>query len=196
MGLGMLLMTMALTSNTWTRPTRSKIYNPNAMVPAIGTNNGSGTGSVVPSLLPAASTNCVCLDPVCEHNTNRLLRGLNSTLPVSDSLGWSCTISSFGGTCAPQHSHLTRSLDLLSSTNAAELFTTNGTSSSEESVKSWWMAASTNAGGPGSEPSLGTLRIRQWGPGFFASPIRTPRKPYLALILRTCRVCPFVTLTG
>ncbi len=38
-----------------------------------------------------------------------------------------------------------------------------GQSSPEESirVKSWWMAPPTTAGGPGSEPSLGTLRLRR-----------------------------------
>ena len=43
--------------------------------------------------------------------------------------------------------------------------TTNGASSSEESirVKSWWMAPPTTAG-----PSLRTLRLRR-GPGFFAA---------------------------
>ena len=193
-------MTMASTSNTWTRPTRSKM---NAMVPAIVTNNGSGTGSVVssatisvmPSLLPASSTNCVRLDPVCAHSTNRLLRGLNSTLPVSDSLGWSCTISSMGGTCAPQHSHLTRSLDLLSSTMLPFC---------SQQMRHRHPKNRSNHGGWPLPPMLEVqglnphwaLRIRQWGPGFFASPTRTPRKPYLALILRTCRVCPFVTQTG
>ena len=157
-------MTMASTSNTWTRPTRSKIYNPNASVPAIGTNNGSGTGSVVssatisvmPSLLPASSTNCVRLDPVCAHSTNRLLRGLNSTLPVSDSLGWSLhNFVNRWHMCTPTFPPDSVSGPTLLN-NAAVLFTTNEASSSEESVKSWWMAASTNAGGPGSEPSLGS----------------------------------------
>ena len=137
-------MTMALTSNTWTRSTMSKLCNPDAMAPAIGANNGSGTGSVVssastavlPCLLPASTGGGN--EPDCEHNTNHLLRGLNSTLSVSDSLGCSCTISSLGGTFPPDSLS-----EPLSSTNAADLGTTNGASSFGEStrVRSWWMAA-------------------------------------------------------
>ena len=59
----------------------SKLCNPDAMTPAIGTNYGSGTGSVVssasisvlPCLLPASTGGGN--EPDCEHNTNRLLRG-------------------------------------------------------------------------------------------------------------------------
>ena len=36
-------------------------------------------------------------------------------------------------------------------------------------VRSWWTAAPTTPGHPKSEPSLWTLRLRRWGPGFFAS---------------------------
>ena len=56
--------------------------------------------------------------------------------------------------------------------DAADLDTTNGASSSEESirVKSWWMAPPTTAGGPRSEPSR-TLHLRRWRPPTLTSTV-------------------------
>ena len=54
--------------------------------------------------------------------------------------------------------------------NTSNSHDTDG-ASSEESIRfrSWWMKSPTTSGGLGSEPSLRTLRLRRWGPGFFAS---------------------------
>ena len=90
--LGMLLMTMALSVVR------------------------SATISLMPSLLTPPSLpsgNWFGGDPVCDHNNH---------LPVSDSLGWSSTISSVGGTCSAPPNSVSGPLP---STNAADLEQTN-----------------------------------------------------------------------